>query len=98
MPGAARLPHRHVSLVLKPVKVLLLGLSGTHQLLQQILLQCFSVDSTHIVLKVKPLILQQGQKVGGFDSTASVTTQFFPNVLNLSRACCASGCAGDPKR
>lgn len=77
--------------------VLLMGLSGTHQVLQQILLQCFSVDSTHTVLKVKPLIPQWEQKVGGFDSTASVTTQFGKNLLNLSRACCASGCFGDPK-
>lgn len=61
------------------------------------LLQCFCVDSTHTVLKVKPLIPQWEQKVGGFDSTASVTTQFGKNLLNLSRACCASGCFGDPK-
>lgn len=51
LPGAARLPHRYVS-VFETCEdlsvVLLMGLSGTHQ--------CFSVDSTHIVLKVKPLI------------------------------------------
>lgn len=40
---------------------------------------------------------QWGQKVGGCDSTASVTTHFFPNLLNLSHAYCASEHFGDPK-
>lgn len=79
-------------LFLKPVKICgpTAGSLRTHQLLQQILLQCFSVDSTDIAFKVKPPIPQWGQKVGGFDSTASVPTQFFQNLLNLSRAYSAS--------
>lgn len=60
--------------------VLLLDLSGTHQLLQQILFQCFSVDSTRIALRVRPLIPQWGQKW-------EVLTLLLLLLLSFSQTC-----------
>lgn len=61
------------------------GLSVTCKLPWQILLQCFSIDSVHNTQGKAPHFAVGTWSVS-LDSAASVSTHFFTNLLNLSRA------------